>query len=406
MSNSPATTQNNPRLSIWSVGFVMLLITNLFQSAGQMMMNTVIPLYADAMGAGATVVGVAAGAFGVTALASRPFAGPAFDSFSKKWMLFGAVALITIATFLYSVASSVPVLIGVRLLHGLAMGFSGPLGLSLATETLPPSRISSGVGVYSLAQAIGLAAGPAIGICLSQAVGYPLAFRFASGAMCIALVLLFFFKEPPGQPRKPYQLKLNRMFAREAIMPAVLLLLLMSAFCCTNSFLAIYAGLLGVEGIGLYFTVYALCLVVTRPIFGRLADTFGSTKVLIPAMLCFAASYTIISLANSLPVFIVAAIVASCGFGACLPLLQAVTMKLVSPDAHGAASNTTYTGMDLANLVGPAAGGMIIEALHAMTGDITLAYTDMWLVMLIPIAASLVIFIAWLLAHRDKARVI
>lgn len=370
------------------------------------MMNTIIPLYADVLGASPTYVGIVAGVFGVTALASRPFAGPAFDSFSKKWMLFGSVALIVVATFLYGIASSVEALIAVRLLHGLAMGVSGPLGLALVVETLPPSRISSGVGVYTLAQAVGMAAGPAIGIWLSLEFGFQLAFTCAGAVMIIALLMLFFLKDSPDQVRKPYELKLSRMFAREAIMPAVLMLLLMSSFCCTVSFLAIFAGLLGVEGIGLSFTVYALCMVLTRPIFGSLADKFGSAKVLIPAMFCFAISFVVTSQARSLDMFIVAAVIASCGFGACNPLVQAIAMKLVSDDARGAGSNTTYAGMDIANLAGPAFAGAVIEYLRDMTGSEVVAYTDMWLVMIAPIVIAFVIFVVWLCIHRDKRRVI
>ncbi|MBR2834802.1 MAG: hypothetical protein IKE43_03695 [Coriobacteriales bacterium] len=55
-----------------------------FNSFGQATAGTVLPLFARDLGATTSVIGFVAGAFAITALAIRPFAGPAFDSFSKN----------------------------------------------------------------------------------------------------------------------------------------------------------------------------------------------------------------------------------------------------------------------------------------------------------------------------------
>ena len=89
---------------------------------GQFMMNTLIPKYADHLGATASIVGLVSSMFAVTALAIRPLAGPAFDFFSKKKLLMLAIGVIALAFVGYSLSSSVQMVMVFRLLHGFGVG--------------------------------------------------------------------------------------------------------------------------------------------------------------------------------------------------------------------------------------------------------------------------------------------
>ena len=380
---------------LWNWGFIMLIVVNLTQSLGTFMAINIIPLYARGLGAPASMIGFITGAFAVTALAVRPFSGPAFDSFSKKWLFFIATVLCFVATFGYAFTSSVIVLILLRFVNGVGVGCCGPLGMALASEQIPEGRMSSGIGFFTIATAISQAFGPALGIELSQRWGYAPAFLTASAFIAVgALLLALFVHDAPDAPRLPYKIALNRIFARQAVVPAVVLGLLSMSFACTNSFMAIYGGLRQVGGIGLYFTVYALCLLVTRPLFGHLSDKYGTTKVAVPAMCCFAASFIIVSRSSSLAGFVAAALVAGCGFGATTPLMQSLMFKCVPHTYRGAGSNTTYTGQDAGQLLGPFLAGVVIDALVPVTGSEVAAYSTMWLVMLIPIVAGIVVYLA------------
>lgn len=379
------------KTSIWSTTFVVLVFVNLAQSMGQQMMVAVIPLYAYDLGASASVVGVVVGAFAITALAVRPFAGPAFDSFSKKKMLCASFAVMATATFLYGLSDSVVLLLFARLFHGVGIGFAGPLALSLVTENVPVAHLASGVSIYMVAQAVAQAIGPAVGIWLSRAIGYQNTFFFAGAYLALAGALVLGVREQT-RTRLPYCIRLNRIFAKESVGPSAVQCLLAMAFSCTGAYVAIFGGLRDVRDIGLYFTVYALCLLLTRPLYGRLADRFGITVVLVPGVVFFALSFVLINGADSLTGFLIAAAVAACGYGACSPLIQAVAVSAAPDDLRGAASNTSYAGLDIGTMSGPVIGGAVVEALMPALGSEVQAYADMWLVMLIPIALALLLF--------------
>lgn len=400
--NSRSDTLYPDKPSIWSRTFVLLCIVNLFQVTGQMMMTTIIPLYARDMGAASSIVGIVVGSFAVTSILTRPFTSPAFDSFPKKPILLGAVALVVVCTFLYGVADSVVTLTGVRMLHGLAMGCTGPLALALASEVIPLQRMGSGLGVFSLAQALSQSVGPALGLWLIGVIGFQMTFRVAGISMACALVLIFFIKEPAHlEARPPYKIALNRCFAAGAVLPAALICIFSAINSSVMAFVAIYAGELGVEGIGMYFTVHALCLIITRPIFGRAADRFGFAKVIVPSLVVNALAYILIAQATSLPMFIVAGVLTAIGYGSATTLLQTLAMASVKRSRSGAASSTTFTGLDFAQLVGPGIAGTLAERFYEASGSEVQGFSQMYLVMFAVALAGVVVF---LVAHRRIER--
>ena len=380
--------------SIWSFPYVALMVVNFFQSMAAFMTNTTLPLYLDALGATTSVVGIVVGSFAITALLVRPFAGPAFDSFSRKRMLLGAQTLIGLSMFGYGVVDSIPALFCVRLMHGIGIGCSGPLAMSFVSEFLPVSRLASGISIYALAQSFAQVIGPAVGLWLADAFGFSNAYFLAAASILVAMVGVFFVKEPPRE-RLPYRFAIDRMFAREALGKAAVLSLIAIAFAGCTSYLVLYGNLLGIENMGVYFAVYATCLVATRPLFGKLADRFGTQRVLVVGILFFATSYIMLWKVRDFGGMIAVAVVGSAGFGACAPLIQSMALASVPPERRGAASNTAFTGLDVGMLLGPALAGFTIEALVPIAGGQVQAYSCMWLVMLVPMAVAFAVIVRW-----------
>ena len=125
------------------------------------------------------------------------------------------------------------------------------------------------------------------------------------------------------------------------------------AYSSINFFMAIYGGSRGIEDIGLFFTVYAVCLFISRPLGGRIADRYGSDKVIIPGIALFALSFVLISFSKTLPMFLLDGAVCAFGYGICMPTLQALSMSIVPKERRGAAGNTNYIGIDLGSMIGP-----------------------------------------------------
>jgi MFS family permease len=367
---------------IWNKTFISVFIANALMYLSQQMMNTLVAKYANHLGASATIVGVVMSMFTYTALLLKLISAPAIDSFNRKYILTGAMMVMAIAFFGYSFSTSVPILMASRLLQGAGQAFTATCCLALASDALPSDKLGAGIGYFSLAQAACQAIGPTVGLSLATYLGYNNTFLIGAILMVCAAFAATRVKLE-ARPRKKFVISVHSVFAKEALIPAALMFTLSLAYCNINSFLVIYAGERGVEtNIGLFFTVYAVTLLFTRPTIGKLSDKYGLQRVLIPAMCCFAVSFLMISFASNLPMFLLAAFVSAFGYGACQPAIQALCMKCVPKERRGAGSCTNYIGNDLGNLAGPIIAGVVAEKL---------GYTSMWRIMLIPVFFAMIL---------------
>lgn len=364
-----------PPDKIWNPMFLAIFFANMAMNLGQTMSNSLLAKYADSLGAPASQVGVLMSMFAVSALVFRFVAGPALDTFNKKHIIMGAMGVLAIAYVGFSVSETVPSLMVFRLFQGIGNAFGNVCCLAIVADALPKNKFNTGIGYYSCAQVVSQAIGPTVGLQLVDWVGYHWTYIITAAVMLLAVVAALRIQLPPRQPKR-FQMHLKNIIAKEALVPASITFFVAMAFTTINALLIVYASKRGVEaGIGLFFTVYALTMLVTRPMVGRLTDRFGFVKVGVPAILMTAVSFVLISLSSNLWMFLLAAFVNAFGYGAVQPALQSLTMKAVPDERRGSASSTNYIGMDSATIVGPTVAGILAE---------TVGYQTMWVLMTIP----------------------
>ena len=163
-------------------------------------------------------------------------------------------------------------------------------------------------------------------------------------------------------------------------------------FTTINAFLLVYAEERGIAGGSLFFTVYALTMLVTRPMVGKLTDKHGFVKVCIPSILAMALALVMIGYSTNTVSLLLAAFVNAFGYGAVQPMLQSLCIKAVTPDRRGSASSTNYIFMDAATIIGPSVCGMVADVF----GYVPL----MWVCMTIPVLAG----VLFVVITREKIK--
>lgn len=300
-----------------------------------------------------------------------------------------AACIMAVSYFGFSASKTVPWLMAFRLVQGAGQAFSNVCCLAMVSEAIPKEKYVTGIGYFSLAQVIAQALGPTAGLWLVGPYGYSATFVISGTVMIMAFLSAMLIRIPFKRNGR-LRITLSSVVAKEALIPSFVMMFLYMGFAVINSFLVVYAGKLQIRGnIGLFFTVYALTMLLTRPILGRLTDRFGLVRVSVPAICLTILSFLLISYAGTLPVFLLAAFLNACGFGACAPSIQSLCMKCVLPERRGAGSSTNFIGMDIGTLIGPIIAGWIAEAL---------GYPAMWRLMTVSLAAA----IAILLIFRKK----
>ena len=385
-----------PPTTIWNAMFLSIFFANMTMQLSQQMSNSQLSLYAKSLGSPADQIGSLMSMFAVTALIFRFVSGPAMNSFNRKYLFCMAMGLMTTAYIGFSFAPTIAPMIGLetitvlkffRLIQGIGNAFGNSCCLTMVADVLPKDKFTTGMSYYACAQVVSQSIGPTVGVLLSDTFGYGNTYRIVACFMISAIVFTYLtVKLAPRKPM-PFNLKISNMIAKEALVPAGITFLVAMGFTSINAFMLVYAEERGIEGASLFFTVYALSMLVTRPVVGKLTDKYGFVKVGIPAIFMTAISLVLIGLSTNLVMLLFAAFVNSCGYGAVQPALQSLCMKSVGSERRGSASSTNYIGMDSATIIGPSVCGIIADKL---------GYTPiMWATMAIPcVLGALFIFIS------------
>lgn len=402
MGNSLTETEINSRMEfktawqppekIWNRMFFSIFFANMMLNLGQQMSNSLLSKYADFMGAPASQIGMLMSMFAITALIFRFISGPTINSVNRKIVVAAAMGLMMIAYLGFSFSTNVSELMLFRLIQGVGNSFANVCCLAIVSDVLPQDRFNAGMGYYACAQVVSQAIGPTVGLQLVSWFGYGTTYIINACTMGLAILFATQIKLAPRPPRK-FTLKPSEMIAKEAFVPSAVVLLVAVGFTTINAFLIVYAGKRGVEnGIGLFFTVYALTMLVTRPIVGKLTDRYGFVKIGMPSILMTVISLIIIGFSDTLWMFLLAAFVNAFGYGALQPALQSLCIQSVPPERRGSGSCTFYIGLDSATLIGPTIAGFVAEKMGYAP--------PMWITMTIP----LIIGVTVVFLFRNRIR--
>jgi len=271
-----------------------------------------------------------------------------------------------------------------RLIQGVGNAFGNSCCLTIVSDVLPRDKFTTGMGYYACAQVVSQAIGPTIGVFLRDIFGYNTVYIIFACLMGLAILATSHIKTAPRKTM-PFKLNLNNMIAKEALVPASITFCVAMGFTSINAFMLVYAEERGITGGSLFFTVYALTLLATRPTVGKLTDKYGFVKVAIPAVCMTACSLVLIGISTNTFMLLLAAFVNAFGYGAVQPMLQSLCMKAVPSERRGSASSTNYIFMDAATIIGPSLCGIVAD---------TFGYTPtMWVVMTVPILLGVVLIV-------------
>lgn len=359
------------KTTIWTRNFICVLLTNCLLVMSSNSVNTMVSTYAVYLGAGPRLMGLLTGLFFGVALAMRPVAGPVTTRIDNRKLMMLVYAIGCCANLGYALFHSIPLFLAFRILHGVEYAFVGSLGMTIASASLPQEKLSSGLGIFGVSGAIATSIAPQIAIWLRDwgtaqrdiDFGYTLVFLFA--AICLGLGVVCSSLLTPDRKDKAAVAGAGKWYqtiiSKHAIFPSVLIMLMIISYSLFSAYMVPFGEEIGVKNVGIFFTVLAIGMLVSRPVCGRLSDKYGTKVIFIPASILFALCFFVLGSAKSLALIVVAAIIASVGYGAMNPTIQSLCMRTETKARRAVASNTLYVGMDVGFFFGPLIGGFIVD---------------------------------------------
>jgi len=328
------------------------------------MLLPVLPLYAKGpLDAGSVGIGLAVAASSPTALLFQPVAGRLGDRRGRRLLVVVGPLVISGSVAAYTLAGSLPVLLGLRLVTGVgeALAFVGVA--TVVNDLAPEARRGETVSIYSLGVWGGFAVGPVLGETVLGGGRYDAVWLVAAGsALGAALVGTRLPETRPAGAGKVAEHA--RLVHPAAVAPG--LVVVASAFGAAgfNAFVALYARKLGLTGAGVVFLVYALVVVSVR-IFGRhIPDRLGPRRAATLALCLLAIGLFTIALWGTVAGLYSGTVVFALGTALAFPSLMTIAVDAAPETERSSVVGTFSAFAD----VGFGLGAISLGAVASVAG--------------------------------------
>jgi len=253
--------------------------------------------------ADASDIGFYMSAMWLTNVAGVAFAGLWIDRGGRQpFALLGAVMLVVSCLGFLAVDRLGPLLLALRIAHGLAFTFFFVATQTLAADLSPPEKLGQVLGYYGSGFVITNAAAPALAEWLAGRASWHWVFG-ACAALALASVLLLAFVREERVTRSPEAPEIPGLraalgrpgFGRVLAVSALAGLPFASAFTFHQPF----ALSLGIERVSDFFVAYSITAMFVRGPLGGIADRAGRLRVTAFALVAYAvASLAMLGLAR------------------------------------------------------------------------------------------------------------
>jgi len=373
------------RPKLWTRDFILICLATFLIFCGFQILMPILPKYAQTLGADEKVVGLINGLFTITALSARPFIGRELDRGGRKTIYLLGLVIFFSAILGYLWASTLFMLLAFRLVHGLGWAGASTAAGTIVADIIPPARRGEGMGYYGVASTLAMAIAPALGLTLLVKYDFStiflLSLALTAGAFFTGRSIKLKVPDPPQTGNKKAAL-----FDIRALRSSLTMFFMTLPYGGLVTFLPLYAATRGIENIGPFFTIYALGLLITRPLAGKYYDRKGPNHIVIVGMISMFAGTFILGQTGTLAVFLVCGILYGIGFGSVQPTLLALALHGVEPQRRGAVNGTVFSAFDLGIGLGSVTLGLIADSF---------GYTAMYTTASLAPLAGLLLFFLW-----------
>jgi MFS family permease len=148
--------------------------------------------------------------------------------------------------------------------------------------------------------------------------------------------------------------------SRKALRPSIIGSFSLIMWGALAAFFPLYAVSQGVANPGVFFGACALTLIVGRMLGGRILDRYSRERVILPCLIAFIASMTLLSFSKTLPLFILVAVIYGAGLAFFFPALVVYTVERAGA-ARGPAMGTFTAAGDLGMGLGAVIMGVVVR---------------------------------------------
>lgn len=398
MKDRYSITSNSDSSSIFNATFIQLFIIQILSMMTFYSLFVIIGPYAvHTYHVSTTVAGLITGMTIIGTMVARFSAGIMTAKFSAKKLTILSMIILVPILLAYQYEGGIIYLLIIRFIQGLAVGLTGTVTNTAVINVIPLARRAEGIAYFSLATILGTAFGPFLALLIEQHYSYTILFwlEFITGVVALIASFLIDAKKVTIKATSTN----NKFNLKTLIEPKVLGISLTLGFvtfgyAALQSELDFYASDLNLVTFASYFfLVYALAILVSRPLVGRLMDNKNENYVVYPALIILAIGLFILGKMSNGWMMLLAAILIGFGFGNFQSAVQSTTTQMVPADLLTQTTATYFICYEFSLGFGPS----IIGFIQPMLG-----YQNLFIVMAV---IALIGIILYYFIHGRKVSV-
>lgn len=346
---------------MFTPAFVRLAVADLayFTAAGVAIYA--LPLYVSGpIGSDKAGAGVAFGAFAISALVLRPFAGRLSDSWGRRPLLLGGAVLAAVAMAMTAFVDTLALVVALRLLLGVAEAAFFVASFAALADIAPPSRMGEALSYNSLGLYLGLAFGPPLGELLVETVSFTGAWYGAGGLSLLAAAVVVGIGEtraPRSDADGP-----ARLIHWKAVPPAIGFFTSIAAVGGFLAFASLHAQAVGLASTSMPLFVYGIVVVSCRILFAKVPDRLPPLPLGAAALAAIATGLAVIAVWTTPTGMVAGTALTALGITFSTPAFFTAAFATARPSQRGSASGTVSAFLDLGLGGGPIVLGLVAQS--------------------------------------------
>jgi MFS family permease len=363
MPTAPAAIEtDDSQPKSWLKDFLLTWVGRFGVFLAHHITRPLIPLYLLTFGASSTLIGAFMAVFTVIATGSRIPVGLLIDKIGRKPFLLYGIAVFCAGKLGYLWAPSIALMLPFRILHGLGWSGSTTAVSTISADIVPQARRGELMGYAGMASSLASALGPVVGFAIYYQFGFPGAFIGAAIVLLLSFVVSLPVSEPERVTVAPHSSRwLDNIVIKQSLVPALGVAFLSFGHGGILTFLPIQALKIGFSNPGIWFGVYAACILLSRPIAGPISDRVSRRSVIVPGLVLNAVGIVVLAFSTTSTGLIWGAIIGGFGTGAAQPALMTVAVDQSNAAQRGQSLAQFQFCYDLGIGVGSLALGALLD---------------------------------------------
>jgi MFS transporter, DHA1 family, multidrug resistance protein len=351
---------------VFSICFIIFVLT-----IGTGVVAPLLAPYSKDLGATGLWIGIIySGFYMVRFIIGTPI-GRLSDRYGPKGILTISITMYPLIALAYFLSDSLLTLLGARLLHGIASAMLLPMAMTYIGEVTPNGKEGRTMGIYNTVLFLANGVGPILGGLIADWWGVKEAFLLLLILALVTLVLTittlkstrerFIVSKTDKDEKEMHEASFWKNGSVIALSSVYFITAVVTMFIV--SFFPVYGTEIGfsIVQIGVLIAIYNIVVGVLQIPFGKLADKYGKTKMLLISTFSIGVLFFIIPTVGTFPIMSMLVFIFSICTAVVIASSSAIATEFGRQFSMGKTMGFLSSATSLGMVLGPLFSGLIID---------------------------------------------